>query len=37
MVWTGALPPEAIARRLQDALPGGLSLVEMMKGTEAGW
>jgi Flp pilus assembly CpaF family ATPase len=37
MVWTGALPPEAIARRLQDTLPGGLSLVEMMKGTEAGW
>jgi hypothetical protein len=37
MEWTGASPPDAIARRLQAALPGGLSLADVMKGSETAW
>lgn len=37
LVWSGALPPEAMARRLQEALSGGTSLAELMKGSEPEW
>jgi pilus assembly protein CpaF len=35
--WTGALPPETTARLLQDTLPDGTSLAELMKGNDSGW
>jgi hypothetical protein len=37
MVWTGALPPEILSRRLEEALPGGLTLADLMKGSDSGW
>jgi pilus assembly protein CpaF len=37
LVWSGALPPEPIAHRLQEALPGSQSLAALMKGTDAEW
>ena len=34
--WTGSMPPQALIRRLERALPEGANLTEVMEG-EAGW
>jgi pilus assembly protein CpaF len=35
--WTGALPPESLARRLERSLPGDRTLVQIMQGTATSW
>ena len=35
--WSGALPPESLARRIQGALPAEMSVADLMEGAEASW
>ncbi len=35
--WSGALPPDALTRRIQGALPGVASLADLMEGAEFAW
>ncbi len=35
--WSGALPPDALTRRIQGALPGVASLADLMEGAEVAW
>lgn len=37
MVWTGALPPEDLVRRMEDVLPERVSLTSILRGGESQW
>ena len=35
--WTGALPPEALVRRLERVLPTDMSVAQLMEGSAMAW
>jgi pilus assembly protein CpaF len=37
MDWSGALPPAALARRIQSSLPPGVALNDVMEGEDVAW